>query len=667
MISTYINGELRPNVRIAAGGKMEQTQAHVSSSSLTAQVPISEDLREYDYLRLADGSETLFAGTILGIDQHNLGTADPDFRVYDLSVASNADYLANIYVDMVFPAGATIMHILRGNEPESGDPWADPNVGWCRGLIDVRIVPEGITMGTVDDFSGARLEETAYLWGQKVTDVLDQLADVAGAWWEITPDRVFHMRYRTARSAAPEVIAPGVESTVHNLSVQRDAYTMYSAVRVVGGEGTSKARSYRLSYTGNPGYANSPWTRTSDDVLTCRYKIATITDPISYSIYDASAGGLKGYSVKVGHKGIHDDDDTYGALTSYGGHEIEIKPDRGLIWPTLTHADEYIRIDGISYLTPVYARYIDQALANEIKARRGGTGIIEAVIADDALTSNDDAMLTASTFLDRNARRAQTIKFDSLATGWAPGQVLRADDTYYGLSGEYQVTAVSASVIRDADGGSHWLTNVEASTVAYRDKYSALFYTPPKITFKLGGDAPASDGVLVKNDIDIQTAVQVDRTRWISWGDVNDRTGETWTGWADAFPTWEPFRDWTERIVDVMANYLTPYARGRLMALLQGKGETSDTTGLNLCAPLYVNDRTSLLWGVDMEGDPVITDNSISANYVMLEDEQPYLIEELSIMTNRQKLVSVPVSIDKRPGSGYAEFMLTVGMQHALK
>ena len=628
MISAYINGEPRPSIRVASGGKLEQTQAHVSSSSLTAQVPISEDLHEYDYLRLADGSKTLFAGTILGIAQQNLGTAEPDFKIYDLSVASNADYLANIYVDMVYPEGATIMHILRGNEPESDDPWADPNVGWCRGLIDVRIVPEGITMGTVDDFSGARLEETAYLWGQKVTDVLDQLADVAGAWWEITPDKVFNMRYRSARSAAPEVIAPGVPSTAHNLTVERDAYTMYSAVRVVGGEGVSKMRRYRLSPDVNPGYANSPWTRTSDTVLTCRYKLYGVRQVVQQ---DSSVTPSRVIDMAIGYKGIHDDDPAYQALISYGGDTIEIKEETGYTWFRLDHTGEVVRLFDVQYLTPVYARYIDQDLANEIKGRRGGTGIIEAVIADDALTSNDDALLTASTFLDRNARRAQTIKFDSLVTGWAPGQVLRAENAYYGLAGEYQVTAVSASVIRDDDGGSHWLTNVEASTVAYRDKYGTLFYKPPKITFKLGGDMPASDGVLIKNDIDIQTAVQVDRTRWISWAEVNERTGETWPGWADAFPTWDPFRDWTERILDIMGNYLTAFSRGRIMDLLQGKGKPDDLTALNVCTTLHINDRVSILYGVSMETDPVVTDNSIATNYVMLEDEQPYLMEELSL------------------------------------
>ena len=139
MIDVYINGEQRPDLRVVTGGSLDQTEAHVTSSAVSVALDIgAEDLREYDYIRFSENSKTVFAGTILSISQQDLGNPALSYKVYDLVLASNADYLANVFVDMSFPSGANVTQILLGNHP--GDDWYDAGLGEFYGIVPVRVV-----------------------------------------------------------------------------------------------------------------------------------------------------------------------------------------------------------------------------------------------------------------------------------------------------------------------------------------------------------------------------------------------------------------------------------------------------------------------------------------------------------------------------------------------
>ena len=118
MIKLYINGELREDVWIQAGGTLEQTEEHTTESNISVKVSIvSDNLAVYDYVQIYDEDTIIFAGNILSLNQQMLdsGYTGLDFRVYDLVMACNADLVANILVDMSFPAGATVTQILKGN------------------------------------------------------------------------------------------------------------------------------------------------------------------------------------------------------------------------------------------------------------------------------------------------------------------------------------------------------------------------------------------------------------------------------------------------------------------------------------------------------------------------------------------------------------------------
>lgn len=176
---------------------------------------------------------------------------DLSYKIYNLSLTNNSDYIASVFVDMTFPSGASVTQILMGNRP--GQSWYDASLGEFYGIIPVRVENEGITVGEIDDFTGITLNSPAYLWGQIVSSVIDQMADVCGAWWEITPDKVFNMRYTYNRSTAP--ISLDSDSAVYNVNVTRDSFTMYSAVRVVGGQAKANIRNSKSKVTGKPDFA----------------------------------------------------------------------------------------------------------------------------------------------------------------------------------------------------------------------------------------------------------------------------------------------------------------------------------------------------------------------------------------------------------------------------
>ena len=301
MIKLYINGELREDVWIQAGGTLEQTEEHTTESNISVRVPIvSDNLAVYDYVQIYDEDTIIFAGNILSLNQQMLdsGYTGLDFRVYDLVMACNADLVANILVDMSFPAGATVTQILKGNH--NGDAWYNESLGEFAGVIDTRIVPEGCTVGAVANYNTTALESTSYVWGETVKELLDNLAELTLSYWEITNEKVFNFQPKSLSSMAPIELTE--ESEIFSLEVENDSLATYSAVRVVGGEGKLAPRYFS--------YPSEEFYRTDAKTLTTPHKLASV-DRVSVT-------GASGW-VKVGFNGIHDNNNDYPVLMSYGG------------------------------------------------------------------------------------------------------------------------------------------------------------------------------------------------------------------------------------------------------------------------------------------------------------------------------------------------------------
>lgn len=655
MIDVYINGEARPDLRVVTGGSLEQTEAHVTSSAASVALDVgAPDLQEYDYIRFSEGGATVFAGTILSISQQDLGNPALSYKVYDLVLASNADYLANVFVDMSFPSGASVTQILRGNHP--GDAWYNAGLGEFYGIVPVRVAAEGITVGTIDDFSNVVLSDPAYLWGQPVGSVLDQLAEVAGGWWEVTPDKVFHMRLTTSRQTAP--IALTESTAAYELQVTRDAYTMYSAVRVVGGDGKGQYEEYQIKSNGVTGLR---FERISDTVIRSRYPLFSIN-----TVYNVGSNLPSGVPsvVKVGFEGIDDDDPECQALMNYGGYEITLK--EGYSWLSITPGVNYIQVNG-NLLIQIYSRLVDSDIAAQIRAQRGGTGIIEYVLEDDSITDFSDAALAAEAFLRQNAQRAYTVSFKTQVPGWEVGQELTVDLPYYGLFGLFQVTSVTGSVLLPRESSSLWEYTVEASTIPYRDKSKALFFTPKRVTFQMDGDYPAADGQYINNRMQVETYITAWSSNPMTWQEI-ENTVPSWTAWEAQFPTWKamerPGMEWS-----YLNNYLTSYTKERLMQILQGKGNSDDLTGLNLTGNLSLETNSSAEAAAELEPSGIVetSPTSVTATYYLLPDQAQTQIDYLSIYSDvHNRLLSADVNINRAPGNPEGEFAMTISVRHAM-
>ncbi|MFR8669215.1 MAG: hypothetical protein ACLVD7_03990 [[Clostridium] leptum] len=161
----YLHKIPRPDILVETGGSLDENEAHVTSSTLRIYMPAdSKDIAACDYIQLVENDIVIFAGTVMEAEQENLDNVDLSYKIYNLTLTNNSDYIASVFVDMTFPSGASVTQILMGNRP--GQSWYDASLGEFYGIIPVRVENEGITAGEIDDFTGITLNSPAYLWGR---------------------------------------------------------------------------------------------------------------------------------------------------------------------------------------------------------------------------------------------------------------------------------------------------------------------------------------------------------------------------------------------------------------------------------------------------------------------------------------------------------------------
>lgn len=164
-MTVYLNKISRPDILVETGGSLDENEAHVTSSALRIYMPAdSKDIAACDYIQLVENDNVIFAGTVMEAEQENLDNVDLSYKIYNLTLTNNSDYIASVFVDMTFPSGASVTQILMGNRP--GQSWYDASLGEFYGIIPVRVENEGITVGEIDDFTGITLNSPAYLWGR---------------------------------------------------------------------------------------------------------------------------------------------------------------------------------------------------------------------------------------------------------------------------------------------------------------------------------------------------------------------------------------------------------------------------------------------------------------------------------------------------------------------
>lgn len=568
----------------------------------------------------------IYAGTILSLDQTNRGYSDLTEKRYSCKLANNVDFISTACVDLIIPEGANCNLIMNGNRV--GDVWYDRTLGEFNGLT-TRLVEEGLTIGTIDDLGTAELADTANLWGQTLPDVIDQVASVAGAWWEVTPEKVFNMRLNVTKQTAPIVLNTSAE--VYDLKVKRDAYTLYSAVRVMGSsEGRGANLLEQLTYD-----VTAP--ATTDTAYTGRdisainnlgiYGQVNPSPVLQYGyggIGDTSSGsGAAVY--KVGVTGLHEDDPTYSFLYSSSSNEIRAKT--GFEFTEDKESDWYL-----SYypIVPIVSRVVDEELIAEIKAQRGGSGIVEYILNDSNIRSFNEANAMGAEFLKTNAKRAQTIEFTTKQSGLGVGQILKASNyPYYGIVGDYEITSLD-TVLTEIDDDLQFVYEVKAGTTAYRNELTAL--QPRKQKFTLGTESQfLPSAITLIGELEIITTLKLQGTDPITW----DEFEATYDDWADLETTYSDWEDIEPVLLEVVctANYWTAEGKARFAKAMASSGVSTQLLGTSVKLELY-NSSDGLLAEVFPISSALPTADAAINTFYLYENQANDRIDYIKVMSS---------------------------------
>lgn len=632
----FIRTLLSDNANVAAFFTVSGTDADIvltaktiAENDATMQIEI-ENPDGPDYTGFLDGVSTVtdpgivtvHAGTILGVKQLHMGYADQDYKVFELDIASNADFLVSIYVDLIFPDGATVHMILNGNHDT--DAWCDEALGEFEGLFDTRISPEGITLGILDDFSLCVINRQANLWGKTVADTLDELCAASGAWWEVTNDKVFNMRYEGNRDAAPLTLDTDAE--VSDLEVSRDAYTLFSAVRVIGsttGQGALIEEDFTVDEEVTSIQLSRPIAKVNNTKYYGPYIPDISVDRPGALLLTLSYEGEAFFTstARIGVFGLHDDNPAYSFLYSFNTNTIYAKagysfePDGPYITTAYTVA--YYPV------VPIITRLVDTDLAAEIAATRGGTGIVEYTLNDNSITSFNKAAAVGAAFLANNTKRAKTVSFTTETAGFAVGQQLTGDVPYYGISGIYKVNSVTARVISGAEGGT-WRYDIEASTVDYRD---ALYPLIKGVTFELGTETqylPMSLSLL--GDTDIETTLTIYAEDPLTWTAL-EATYADWTAFEAAYDDWAEVVGATQE-VEIVTNAYTAVGKALIArALAGGNGNLNASVQLKLYTA-----ANALLATVSPLGTALATADAAINSFYLYEDDGNGAIDHINVI-----------------------------------
>ena len=107
-MTVYLNKISRPDILVETGGSLDENEAHVTSSALRIYMPAdSKDIAACDYIQLVENDNVIFAGTVMEAEQENLDNVDLSYKIYNLTLTNNSDYIASVFVDIRFrPAPA---------------------------------------------------------------------------------------------------------------------------------------------------------------------------------------------------------------------------------------------------------------------------------------------------------------------------------------------------------------------------------------------------------------------------------------------------------------------------------------------------------------------------------------------------------------------------------
>lgn len=242
----------------------------------------------------------------------------------------------------------------------------------------------------------------------KASQALDEICELSGAFWWITPDKVLHYVSRD-EFKSPWDITPD-SSPTQNFEVETDLSEYRNRQYLRAGQDITDEQTESFKGDG------------SKKTFTVGYKIAQ--RPIVF---------LNEVEQTVGIRQVDKNKAFYWAKD-----EKEITQDESAVPLSST---DVLKVKYHGYY-PIIVVSEDQAAIDEMKARTGDTGLYEDVEENEMIDDSDLALEFANSRLKKYAKINTRIRFETVKRGLQSGQLLSINRPDYDVNGEFLITSV---------------------------------------------------------------------------------------------------------------------------------------------------------------------------------------------------------------------------------
>lgn len=244
---------------------------------------------------------------------------------------------------------------------------------------------------------------------------LDDLAELSGATWWITPDKTLHYVDRS-EFKAPWSITPDHMPT-RDIEVETDLKEYRNRQYMRAGKDTTDIQTETMKGDGEKKTFN-----------------------VGYGVAERPTVKVNGTSHSVGIRQVDENKHFYWAK-----NEKEITQDDTM--SPLTSSDTLtIEYKG---LYPIIVVAEDQQEVQDMQQRTGDTGLYENLVENQNIDDSDVALEFANSKLRKYARINKKVTFETIKKGLQPGQLLPISLPEYRLNDEFLIRSVEAKPFND--------------------------------------------------------------------------------------------------------------------------------------------------------------------------------------------------------------------------
>lgn len=313
-----------------------------------------------------------------------------------------------------------------------------------RDLLDKKLAQDGVTEGNIQEGPEATRVVFPYI---SLADAMDELAELAGFSWWITPDKKLHF---VSRNTYPSPWIIDESSPIRKVKVR-----------------VNKKR-----------YRNRQYIRAGQDVTDVQTEIfkgdgAVRTFTVGYKLAEEPQILVNGTPVASSEIGIRGKDE--GKRWYWAKNEKEITQDKD--FPPLTASDE-LRVEYKGYFPILVVAEDGQAIENRIQTEGGGSGIYEKLDEHQAIDDSASALDLAKAKLRKFARINRELSFETDRAGLKAGQILHVHLPSHRIEQrEYLIDTIAISEYSPDGGLRYQVHAVDGEPVG---GWSVLFQTMQK-------------------------------------------------------------------------------------------------------------------------------------------------------------------------------------------